>query len=121
MATPSESLLCPITLELFRDPVLAQDGHTYEKEAIEDWIRKNGTSPKTGQQLSIEHLSPNHIVKQLVANRIAQESPANTAVPSQNNAVIKVIFLSNSEIHSVLGNSYAPILKLFLQLQRLVF
>jgi len=66
MATPAESLLCPITHELFRDPVLAQDGHTYEREAIENWVRKNGTSPTTGQQLSLEHLYPNHIVKQLV-------------------------------------------------------
>ncbi len=67
MATPAESLICPITLELFRDPVLAQDGHTYEREAIENWIQKNGTSPTTGQQLSLEHLYPNNIVKKLVA------------------------------------------------------
>ncbi|CAF3073348.1 unnamed protein product [Rotaria sp. Silwood2] len=66
MATQSVSLLCPLTMELFRDPVLAQDGHTYEREAIEDWIRKNGTSPKTNQQLSLEHLYPNHLVRNLV-------------------------------------------------------
>ncbi|CAF2892778.1 unnamed protein product [Rotaria sp. Silwood2] len=66
MATQSVSLLCPLTMALFRDPVLAQDGHTYEREAIEDWIRKNGTSPKTNQQLSLEHLYPNHLVKNLV-------------------------------------------------------
>jgi hypothetical protein len=68
MATSNVSLLCPLTHELFRDPVLAQDGHTYERESIEDWIRKNGTSPKTGQQLSLEYLYPNHIVKQLVSD-----------------------------------------------------
>jgi serine/threonine protein kinase len=67
MATPADSLICPITLELFRNPVLAQDGHTYEREAIENWIRTNGTSPLTRQQLSLEHLYPNIIVKQLVA------------------------------------------------------
>jgi hypothetical protein len=66
MATSAGSLLCPITLELFRDLVLAQDGHTYERQAIEDRIRKTGTSPVTRQQLSLEHLYPNHLVKQLV-------------------------------------------------------
>jgi len=68
MATSTESLSCPLTRALFHDPVLAQDGHTYEREAIEDWIRKNGTSPKTGQQLSLEYLYPNHTVKQLVGD-----------------------------------------------------
>ena len=68
MATPTESLICPITLELFRDPVLAQDGHTYERQAIENWIRRNGTSPLTRQELSLEHLYPNHLVKKLVAD-----------------------------------------------------
>ena len=66
MATPGEPLLCPITLELFRDPVLAQDGHIYEREAIENWIRTKGTSPLTRQELSLEHLYPNDIVKKLV-------------------------------------------------------
>jgi len=64
--TSDDSLLCPLTYELFRDPVLAQDGHTYEKEAIEQWIRKHGTSPLTRQPLSIEHLYPNHVVKKIV-------------------------------------------------------
>jgi serine/threonine protein kinase len=67
MATPADSLICPITLELFRDPVLAQDGHTYEREAIKNWIQKNGISPITREPLSLEHLYPNHIVKHMVA------------------------------------------------------
>lgn len=66
MPTSAESLVCPITLEIFRNPVLAQDGYTYERDAIENWIKVHGTSPKTGQQLSLDHLYPNHIVKELV-------------------------------------------------------
>ena len=34
----SNDLICPITLQLFRDPVLAGDGHVYEHEAITRWI-----------------------------------------------------------------------------------
>jgi serine/threonine protein kinase len=66
MNPPDDSLLCPITLELFRDPVLAQDGHTYERPAIIEWIQKNGTSPITGQHLSLEHLYPNYAIKKAV-------------------------------------------------------
>eukprot|EP01117_Protostelium_nocturnum_P013709 TRINITY_DN5144_c0_g1_i2.p1 TRINITY_DN5144_c0_g1~~TRINITY_DN5144_c0_g1_i2.p1 ORF type:complete len:411 (+),score=88.91 TRINITY_DN5144_c0_g1_i2:43-1275(+) len=32
-------LLCPITQEIMNDPVMASDGHTYERSAIEEWIR----------------------------------------------------------------------------------
>ena len=63
MATPHDELLCPITLALFRDPVVAQDGHTYERQAIEAWIAKNGTSPITDQQISLENLYPNYAIK----------------------------------------------------------
>ena len=66
MEIPTDALSCPITLELFRDPVVAQDGHTYERKAIEDWIRKNGTSPITDQKLSLEHLIPNHAIKKVI-------------------------------------------------------
>ena len=68
MSTADDSLICPITLELFRDPVLAQDGHTYEREAIVEWIEKNGRSPITDQRLSPEHLYPNHAIKKAVAH-----------------------------------------------------
>lgn len=37
---------CPITRELMRDPVIAADGHTYDREAVEMWLRNHDTSPK---------------------------------------------------------------------------
>jgi len=33
-----DELMCPITTELLEDPVLAADGITYERSAIEDWF-----------------------------------------------------------------------------------
>ncbi|MFN7094567.1 MAG: ankyrin repeat domain-containing protein, partial [Burkholderiales bacterium] len=47
-----ENLLCPLTHEPFKEPVIAKDGHTYEKEAIEKWVIEKGTSPKTQENLS---------------------------------------------------------------------
>lgn len=35
---PHRELICPITQELMRDPVVAEDGYTYEKEAILRWF-----------------------------------------------------------------------------------
>jgi len=35
---PYHFLLCPITLDYVKDPVVASDGHTYERAAIERWL-----------------------------------------------------------------------------------
>jgi|SaaInlV_125m_DNA_1040241.scaffolds.fasta_scaffold01112_2 hypothetical protein len=36
-----EQHTCPITHALFLDPVMANDGHVYERKAIEDWFVRN--------------------------------------------------------------------------------
>jgi hypothetical protein len=35
-----DELSCPISLKLMTDPVVADDGHTYQRDAIEAWILK---------------------------------------------------------------------------------
>ena len=43
-----DELVCPITLEIMSDPVVAADGRTYERSAIEDWLSTGKqTSPLT--------------------------------------------------------------------------
>lgn len=34
------------------DPVIAEDGISYEREAIVDWLKVNKTSPITRQRMS---------------------------------------------------------------------
>ena len=63
MSDDDDNLICPITQEYFRDPVLAEDGHVYEREAITRWISEGGTSPFTRQVLNVNHLQPNDEVK----------------------------------------------------------
>ena len=36
-----DNLLCPITYEIMEDPVIAYDGHSYERKAIKEWYRLN--------------------------------------------------------------------------------
>ena len=59
---PSE-IVCPITTELMREPVLAADGHTYERAAIEEWFANHSTSPLTGEELDDTRVMPNHAVR----------------------------------------------------------
>jgi hypothetical protein len=72
MSNDDDSLCCPITHELFRDPVIAADGRLYEREAITRWINQTGTSPFTRQVLSIHQLQPDeHIKKRANQRRVS--------------------------------------------------
>jgi hypothetical protein len=62
-----DELLCPITLCVMADPVVAMDGHTYERAAIADWLRRSLDSPQTGAALSSDLLVPNHAVRSMIA------------------------------------------------------
>jgi len=61
-----DSCKCPITGEIFEDPVVGDDGHTYERKAITDWLTKNQTSPITRQSMNIDSLRTNYTVKKMI-------------------------------------------------------
>ncbi|KAJ9458796.1 U-box domain-containing protein 15 [Diplonema papillatum] len=54
---------CPITLRPFIDPVMAEDGHSYERSAIQSWFDAgHKTSPLTREQISTT-LLPNRTLR----------------------------------------------------------
>ena len=53
------AFICPITQELMEEPVVTQDGQTYERHAIEYWLRDHDTSPLTGQVRVRANPNPN--------------------------------------------------------------
>ena len=62
----SENLICPITLELFKDPVIIEDGNTYEKEAILKYLNNNNVSPITREPVNKQIVIPNRAIKSTV-------------------------------------------------------
>jgi hypothetical protein len=64
--TVPDEYLCPITCEVMDDPVMAEDGHTYERAAIATWVASDGTSPITRQQMP-NRLIPNKALKAGIA------------------------------------------------------
>lgn len=64
-----DEFLCPITYELMREPVVAMDGHTYEKSAIEKWLKSNQTSPRSGEPMDTITI-PNMNLKKLIQDII---------------------------------------------------
>ncbi|XP_039983704.1 WD repeat, SAM and U-box domain-containing protein 1 isoform X1 [Xiphias gladius] len=71
-----DEFLCPITRELMKEPVIAADGYSYEREAIEGWINtKNRSSPMTNLPLLTTLLTPNHTLKMAIGRWKTTHSP----------------------------------------------
>ena len=66
--------LCPISMTLMADPVIAADGYSYERSNIEGWIRsmkRNGLlfrSPITDEPFEHINLIPNQNLRVLINN-----------------------------------------------------
>ncbi|CAF5096882.1 unnamed protein product, partial [Rotaria sp. Silwood1] len=76
-------LCCPISGTLMIDPVMAEDGHTYERRMIETWLRTDhdSRSPITREQINIENLTINYTIKQLVNKENAKRLPTTRLRP----------------------------------------
>ena len=64
--TIPDHLKCPMTLDLLNDPVICEDGNTYERNWIEEWFRLHDTSPMTNVRLRSKILIPNRRIKDAV-------------------------------------------------------
>ncbi|XP_028787719.1 E3 ubiquitin-protein ligase PUB23-like [Neltuma alba] len=61
--------ICPVSLEIMKDPVTVSTGITYDRESIEKWLfsGKSMTCPVTKQPLSDDtDLTPNHTLRRLI-------------------------------------------------------
>lgn len=61
--TAPDDFICPITQQVFRDPVQDLFGHTYERAAILSWLSRNGTCPMTRKPMRASELIPNVLMK----------------------------------------------------------
>lgn len=71
---PNE-FICPITMEIMKDPVIAEDGYTYERNVITRI--DNSLSPMTRQPINIRNLIPNRAIKESIERFIEVNTNAN--------------------------------------------
>ncbi|XP_073013623.1 U-box domain-containing protein 26-like [Typha latifolia] len=65
---------CPISLDLFTDPVTLSTGQTYDRPSIEKWLADGHlTCPVTMQRLRDTSLVPNHTLRHLIDQWIVAE------------------------------------------------
>lgn len=55
-----QEFICPISMSLMKDPVMMEDGHTYEKECIIEWLSRSSYSPLTRQQITLLGMRSNY-------------------------------------------------------------
>ena len=68
---PLDEFICPITQDTFVDPVVASDGHTYEKAAIQRHIETSGPySPITRERIT-RTLTPNRHIRGIIEQRFS--------------------------------------------------
>ena len=60
---------------LMIDPVIAADGHTYERGAVQQWLQQHDASPVTHLLLPHKRLLPNVLIKSATANHQQQQQP----------------------------------------------
>ncbi|XP_038714919.1 putative E3 ubiquitin-protein ligase LIN-1 isoform X2 [Tripterygium wilfordii] len=67
---PPKDFVCPITSQIFNDPVTLETGQTYERKAIQEWIKRgNTTCPITRQPLLSSTLpKTNYVLKRLITS-----------------------------------------------------
>ncbi|XP_057758810.1 putative E3 ubiquitin-protein ligase LIN-1 isoform X1 [Arachis stenosperma] len=67
---PPEDFVCPLTSNLFDDPVTLETGHTFERHAIEEWLKRgNLTCPITRKKLRKTRLpKTNLVLKQIISS-----------------------------------------------------
>lgn len=53
-----DAMLCPISNQVMRDPVLTPYGNCFERRSIENWLSQNATCPITLRPLAIHQLTP---------------------------------------------------------------
>ena len=73
---------CPLSLDIMNEPVIAEDGYSYEKEEIVNWIKLSEdkgnpiTSPITGDNMG-KTLIPNTVLKDIIKNSVFDRQHTN--------------------------------------------
>ncbi|MED6138087.1 hypothetical protein PIB30_071009 [Stylosanthes scabra] len=104
-----EFFLCPISLQIMKDPVTTVTGITYDRESIEQWLlqqkSKDCVCPVTKQPLArdSDFLTPNHTLRRLIqAWCSANESSGVDRIPTPRPP------LDKSQLQKLLKDLDAP-------------
>ena len=58
-----EELSCPISRDIFKDPVTCSSGHTFERDSIKSWFQQFGTTCPKSRMVITDYIVPNHALR----------------------------------------------------------
>lgn len=56
-------LVCQLSFNLLKDPVIAPSGYTYERDVLEQWVKEFHIDPITREKLDMEQVVPNKAIQ----------------------------------------------------------
>ena len=93
------NLRCPISGQLYTDPVIVADGFTYDRPMIEKWFLLNDTSPLTNEILDTTMIIPNKTIKNFIGDLLEfEKNKKKCAIDTQN---ISQTITHNNEPHKI--------------------
>ncbi|KAD5803239.1 hypothetical protein R6Q59_024505 [Mikania micrantha] len=101
--------LCPISLEIMKDPVTLATGITYDRDSIENWLfsQKKNVCPLTKQVVHDIELTPNHTLRRLIQSWCTLNASSGferiptPRIPISKTEIIKLLEDSQSPQHQI--------------------
>lgn len=100
------SSLCSICQQVFTDPVIAMDGHTYDRHCIQQWFDSgNNTSPMTREVIG-HTLIINHTMRSELTDAGRQIVSLNTVITTKNTSPVRITLVLDisGSMDSSVGN-----------------
>jgi hypothetical protein len=88
---------CPITQKIMLEPVMAADGHTYEREAILQALEKRLLSPMTGQPIESKAVIPNNSIRSMICDFLTKHPECWQEVYVSTAAINELLVLSSGD------------------------
>ena len=96
--------ICPISMQIMRDPITVCTGITYDRESMEKWIYSCGknTCPATMQVMPNYDMIPNHTLRRLIQGWcLANTSKGVQRIPTPKAPVDSNQVISNANIQVI--------------------
>ena len=63
-----EELSCPISRDIFKDPVTCSSGHTFERDSIKSWFQQFGNTCPKSRMVITNYIVPNYALRTVLEN-----------------------------------------------------
>lgn len=99
---------CPITMDTMVDPVTCEDGYSYERKAITEYLKKNAVSPMTRQAMNPNIILENRTLKTLITDFKFKEEQALKKINSSDNKFDEIDDESFKLINQIMDEDNTP-------------